>query len=170
MVLTVSHPLYIYWFGQLRVFCCLILLLSSYRSCYMPDSCLIMPYSLSNNESDVNCHTQLIVTLYNHAGTTGCNCLHTTVAHTSLFHWKGKVITLIALLVTVDVEASQIVKFMWPTWGPPGPHVGPMNLAIRAAFNVSSDKQSGQSPWWPFISVFSKPSVLWLAYNVQGWF
>ena len=26
---------------------------------------------------------------------------------------------------------SQRAKLMGPTWGPPGPHVGPMNLAIR---------------------------------------
>ena len=26
---------------------------------------------------------------------------------------------------------SQIAKFMRPTWGPPGSHVGPINLAIR---------------------------------------
>ena len=30
--------------------------------------------------------------------------------------------------------STQIARFMWPTWGPPGtcrPQVGPMNLAIR---------------------------------------
>ena len=37
-------------------------------------------------------------------------------------------------------EATQIAKFKGPTWGPPGccrPHVGPMNLAIRAWMNES---------------------------------
>ena len=26
---------------------------------------------------------------------------------------------------------TQIIKFMWPSWGPLGPHVGPVNVAIR---------------------------------------
>ena len=30
-------------------------------------------------------------------------------------------------------DCTQIAKFIGPTWGPPGPHVGPMNLAIRLA-------------------------------------
>ena len=45
-------------------------------------------------------------------------------------------------------KASQITKFMGPTWGPPGscrpqigPHVGPMNLAIRG---VEGDR----CLWW----------------------
>ena len=29
------------------------------------------------------------------------------------------------------MKYDQIAKFMGPTWGPPGSHVGPMNLAIR---------------------------------------
>ena len=30
-----------------------------------------------------------------------------------------------------ETVMSQIARFMWPTWGPPGPHVSPMNLVIR---------------------------------------
>ena len=40
------------------------------------------------------------------------------------------------------VGYSQMAKFMWPTWGPPGspggPHVGHMNLAIRGVLTCSN--------------------------------
>ena len=45
---------------------------------------------------------------------------------------------------------TQIAKFMWPTWGPPGscgPHVGPMNVAIRVSINLF-DLLLGEGESW----------------------
>ena len=43
-------------------------------------------------------------------------------------YWNG-------MMILSKSTMTQITKFMWPTWGPPGPcrpqDVGPMNLAIR---------------------------------------
>ena len=53
-------------------------------------------------------------------------------------------------------KLSPIVRFMWPTWGPPGscrhpggPHAGPMNLAIRDKFDVTTQKRFPHC--WPFM-------------------
>ena len=60
--------------------------------------------------------------------------------HDDAMIWK-KLSTLLALC-----EGTQIAKFMGPTWGPPGPyrpqmgpHVSPMNLAIRGIYQSPKD-------------------------------
>ena len=52
------------------------------------------------------------------------------------YKWSGGVATYIAhnYLFYKFLETTQIAKFMGPIWGrqdPGGPHVGPMNFAIR---------------------------------------
>ena len=59
-------------------------------------------------------------------------------------------------------SVSQIAKIMGPIWGPAGPHVGPMNLAIRAllwGLPIFTRWNWGCLPWWhnviyPFRSFF----------------
>ena len=43
---------------------------------------------------------------------------------------------------------TQIEWFVWPTWGPPGSHVGPMNLTIRVCRETEQkERDSKDLPW-----------------------
>ena len=69
---------------------------------------------------------------------------------------------------TLDYLSTQIAKYMGPTWvlsAPDGPHVGPMNLAIREQAvdhytNMSCDKTLLRVEFsWKITSVWSSGSM-----------
>ena len=64
-------------------------------------------------------------------------------------------------------RGSQIAKFMGPTWGPPGscrppdgPHVGPMNLAIRGVLRAGQPGISNARPGPAWLNALSSKKAV----------
>ena len=82
---------------------------------------------------------------------TSCGCFRVNImASIWALHASNESVYILLKWFSIGIK-SQIVRFMGPTWGPPGDdrtQVGPMNLAIRAHSRIKSDIKCLEDKNW----------------------